>query len=166
MQRTSKIMKQASSTPIIKKKLTEEEIKDLHQELTTKDHMIPLEQLCEKLNTDIVNGLTQEEAKNILHRVGPNSLTPPKVTPEYIKFLKCMFHGFAGLLWGCAALCYILYGLSMVLEGTGGGIEWLGVIITLICLISGICAYVQESKNTKVSILLYNFVFVTLCDLH
>ncbi|XP_034187714.1 sodium/potassium-transporting ATPase subunit alpha [Osmia lignaria lignaria] len=150
MQRASKIMRQASSTPIIKKKLTEEEIEDLHQELNTKDHMIPLEQLCEKLNTDIVNGLTQEEANNVLHRVGPNSLTPPKVTPEYIKFMKCMFHGFAGLLWGCALLCYILYGLSMGLEGTGGGIEWLGVIITLICLISGICAYIQESKNTKI----------------
>ncbi|XP_076389170.1 sodium/potassium-transporting ATPase subunit alpha-2 isoform X2 [Megachile rotundata] len=123
MQIAAEIMKHTNSAPITKKRLTVGEIEDLHQELRTEDHMIPLEQLCHKLNTDVDNGLTEEE---------------------------CMFHGFAGLLWGCAFLCLILYGLSMLLEGTGGGIEWLGVIIILICLLSGICAYVQESKNTKV----------------
>ncbi|KOC67548.1 Sodium/potassium-transporting ATPase subunit alpha [Habropoda laboriosa] len=141
---------QSSHTQITKKKLTHEELIDLQQEFITHDHVIPLEQLCEKLNTDPTTGLTEEQAKDILLDVGPNALTPPKVTPEYIKLLKCMVHGFAGLLWVCSILCYILYGISMLMEGTGGGIEWLGIIITLICLISGFSAYIQESKNTKV----------------
>lgn len=136
---------------IVQKRLTENELKDLQEELVTDDHVIPLEKLCQKLNTDERNGLTEEEAEKVCQIVGLNALTPPKVTPEYIKFLKCMFHGFAGLLWACSLLCYILYGISMIIEGTGGGIQWLGMIITAICLISGFAAYIQEGKNTKVS---------------
>ncbi|XP_076626181.1 sodium/potassium-transporting ATPase subunit alpha-B [Colletes latitarsis] len=152
IQLTSKmsVVSQATSSQLVKKRLTDDEIKDLHQELSTKDHMISLEQLCEKLNTNLAKGLTEEEANNVFLRVGPNALTPPKVTPEYIKFIKCMFHGFATLLWACSALCFLLYGISILVEGTGGGNEWLGLIIALICIISGVFAYIQESKNTKV----------------
>ncbi|XP_076242819.1 sodium/potassium-transporting ATPase subunit alpha [Calliopsis andreniformis] len=139
-----------STIQVVKRKLTEDEIRDLQQELSTNDHTIPLQKLCEKLNTDAVKGLTEEAAQNLLLLEGPNALSPPKVTPEYIKFLKCMFHGFASLLWICSALCFILYGVSVLIEDTGGGIEWVGLIITFICLISGIFAYIQESKNTKV----------------
>lgn len=139
-----------SASQISRKKLTGEEIKNLQQELITQDHMIPLEQLCVKLNTNVASGLTNEEAEKLLLEVGPNALTPPKVTPEYIKFLKCMFHGFAGLMWACSLLCYLLYGISMATEGESGGIEWLGIIIMIICLFSGFCAYIQETKNTKV----------------
>lgn len=139
-----------SVNQITGKKLTGEEIRNLQQELITQDHMIPLEQLCVKLNTNVVTGLTNEEAENLLLEVGPNALTPPKVTPEYIKFIKCMFHGFAGLMWACSLLCYLLYGISMATEGESGGIEWLGIIIMIICLFSGFCAYIQETKNTKV----------------
>ncbi|XP_076670868.1 sodium/potassium-transporting ATPase subunit alpha-4 isoform X2 [Andrena cerasifolii] len=133
-----------------KKRLTKNELLDLQKELVTQDHTIPLEKLCEKLNTDRVNGLTEEQAQKILLEKGPNALTPPKITPEYIKFIKCMFHGFATLMWVCSALCFILYGISMLAEDTGGGIEWVGLIITCTCLISGVFAYVQESKNLKV----------------
>lgn len=135
---------------IHKKKLTAQEIQDLHQELETIDHFIALESLCEKLNTNVEMGLTEEQASNIFLRDGPNILTPPKVTPEYIKFIKCMFHGFAALLWVCAALCFILYLITYLSDEPDTGIAWLGVIIVIICIISGVFAYIQESKNTKV----------------
>ncbi|XP_076750560.1 sodium/potassium-transporting ATPase subunit alpha isoform X1 [Xylocopa sonorina] len=146
----SKILHRVHSNVVVKKKLTDDEIKDLQQELRTKDHIIPLERLCEKLDTDPILGLTEEKAKEIYHIIGPNALTPPEVTPEYIKFIKCLFHGFAALLWACSLLCFILYGISMLMEGTGGGIEWLGLIILGICLFSGCSSYIQESKNIKV----------------
>lgn len=133
------------------KKLTESELKALQEELHTLDHMIPLEELCQKLNTHTQYGLTEEEADRLYREVGPNTLTPPKVLPEYIKFIKCMFHGFASLLWACALLCFVLCGVSLLTEGVTGGSEWLGFIITLICLFSGIAAYVQETKTTKVN---------------
>lgn len=151
LQKATKLLQGSPSSQIVKKKLTDDEIRDLQQELTTKDHMIPLAQLCVKLNTDATNGLTEKQAAEILLKVGPNALTPPKVTPEYIKFIKCMFHGFAGLLWACSILCYILYGISMATQGSGDGVEWLGLIITAICIFSGVFAYKQESKSTKVN---------------
>lgn len=146
----SKILQKVTVTPL-EKKLTESELIALQEELHTLDHIIPLEELCEKLNTHIQYGLTEEEAERILHEIGPNALTPPKVLPEYIKFIKCMFHGFATLLWACAILCFVLCGISLLTEGVTGGSEWLGFIITLICLFSGIAAYVQETKTTKVN---------------
>lgn len=130
-----------------KKKLTEEEINDLHHELETVDHLIPLHKLCEKLKTNLNKGLRHSEAAEIILRNGPNALSPPKMTPEFIKFLKCMYGGFAVLLWVCAILCFILYGVSIVTEDPhGNGIEWFGVIIIVICIISGLFAYTQESK--------------------
>lgn len=135
-----------STMRIEKKKLTDDEIEDLHHELETVDHMIDLGRLCEKYNTNATTGLTNERAEHILERDGPNAISPPKVTPEYIRFLKCMCGGFAALLWSCALLCFILYAIDTEDEGT----QWFGVIIVGICTISGLFAYYQESKNSKV----------------
>ncbi|XP_012215683.1 sodium/potassium-transporting ATPase subunit alpha-like [Linepithema humile] len=139
-----------SSIHLHKKKLTEQEIQELHQELETVDHLVPLDTLCERLNTDTKVGLTEEQVRQVFSRDGPNALTPPKVTPEYIKFFKCMFHGFAALLWVCATLCFVLYAVTCFTHEPDIGIVWLGIIIVLICLTSGAFAYIQEAKNTKV----------------
>lgn len=130
--------------------MTQEEIQELHEELETTDHMIPLERLCEKLNTNPETGLTMEMAGEILERDGPNALSPPKVTPEYIKFIKCMFHGFATLLWICATLCFILYITTYAMSEPDIGIVWLGIIIVMICITSGVFAYIQEMKNIRI----------------
>lgn len=122
----------------------------MHHELETVDHVIALNILCAKLNTHSKMGLTEEQARAIFLRDGPNALSPPKVTPEYIKFIKCMFHGFALLLWICAVLCFILYLITYLMHEPDVGITWLGIIIILICLTSGIFAYIQETKNIKV----------------
>ncbi|KYQ48574.1 Sodium/potassium-transporting ATPase subunit alpha [Trachymyrmex zeteki] len=140
----------ASTIHLHKKKLTEEEIQELHQELETIDHVITLEILCERLGTNAETGLTNEQARKTRERDGPNALSPPKITPEYIKFFKCMFHGFAALLWVCAILCFILYAVTHFMHEDDIGIAWLGIIIVMICIISGVFAYIQESKNIKV----------------
>ncbi|XP_011631626.1 sodium/potassium-transporting ATPase subunit alpha-like [Pogonomyrmex barbatus] len=142
--------KSISATHLHKKKLTEQEIQELHQELETVDHIIALEALYERLGTNAETGLTKEQACRIMERDGPNALSPPKVTPEYIKFFKCMFHGFASMLWICAVLCFILYAVTHWTREVDIGIAWLGIIIVLICITSGVFAYIQESKNIKV----------------
>ncbi|XP_011172179.1 sodium/potassium-transporting ATPase subunit alpha-B [Solenopsis invicta] len=147
------VVHQPSTRPSVvhKKKLTEQEIQELHQELETDSHVISLKALYERLGTNAHTGLTREQADKILERDGPNALSPPKVTPEYIKFLKCMFHGFASLLWVCAILCFVLYGVThLTHEEDDVGIAWLGIIIVTICITSGVFAYIQESKNIKV----------------
>ena len=56
------------------------------QQSTYKDeHTMPLEKLAEQLDTNMETGLVEAEAKMRLERDGPNSLTPPKKTPEWLK---------------------------------------------------------------------------------
>lgn len=63
-----------------------------------------------------LQGLTYAVATRNLARDGPNALTPPKTTPEWVKFCKQLFGGFALLLWVGAALCFIAYGVTAARE--------------------------------------------------
>ena len=62
-----------------------------------------------------------EHARFVLERDGPNELTPPKTTPEWLKFCKQLFGGFAMLLWIGAVLCFIAYSIqSSAMENVPG----------------------------------------------
>lgn len=54
--------------------------------------------------------MTDDKYKEIFAREGPNRLTPPKTTPEWIKFCRQLFGGFSTLLWVGAILCFIAFG--------------------------------------------------------
>lgn len=58
-------------------------------------------------------GLTDQQAAERLLRDGLNALSPPKTTPEWVKFCKQMFGGFAMLLWIGAALCFIAHAITV-----------------------------------------------------
>lgn len=58
-------------------------------------------------------GLTAAKARENLERDGLNALTPPKSTPEWVKFCKQLFGGFALLLWIGALLCFLAYGIQV-----------------------------------------------------
>jgi len=60
--------------------------------------------------------LTSARAAEILARDGPNSLTPPPTTPEWVKFCRQLFGGFSLLLWIGAILCFLAYGIQSVME--------------------------------------------------
>lgn len=59
-------------------------------------------------------GLTSAKAAEVFERDGPNALTPPKTTPEWIKFCKLLFGGFSLLLWIGSVLCFFSYILEAV----------------------------------------------------
>lgn len=80
------------------------------------EHKIPLTELVARLSTSIEVGLTSAKAKEFLLRDGPNALTPPKTTPEWIKFCRQLFGGFALLLWIGAFLCFFAYGIQSTSE--------------------------------------------------
>lgn len=67
----------------------------------------------------LVQGLSSIRAAELLARDGPNVLTPPKQTPEIIKFLKQMVGGFSILLWIGAILCWIAYGIQYANDNSG-----------------------------------------------
>ena len=64
----------------------------------------------------VLQGMTAAKAAEILERDGPNALTPPKQTPEWLKFLKQLFGGFSMLLWIGALLCFLAYGIRVFRE--------------------------------------------------
>ena len=56
------------------------------QQSTYKDeYTLPLEKLAEQLDTNVKMGLVESEAKLRLERDGPNLLSSPGKTPEWLK---------------------------------------------------------------------------------
>lgn len=61
-------------------------------------------------------GLSSARAAELLARDGPNALTPPPTTPEWVKFCRQLFGGFSILLWIGAILCFLAYGIQAAME--------------------------------------------------
>lgn len=74
--------------------------------------------LCESY---VPQGLTHSKAQEILARDGPNALTPPPTTPEWVKFCRQLFGGFSILLWIGAILCFLAYGIQAGTEDDPSG---------------------------------------------
>ena len=66
------------------------------------------------LNVNAPQGLTTNAAKANFIKYGPNRLTPPKQTSEWIIFMRNVFSYFGILLWIGATLCFIAYGIQVI----------------------------------------------------
>uniref|UniRef100_A0A8V5HDF5 Sodium/potassium-transporting ATPase subunit alpha n=1 Tax=Melopsittacus undulatus TaxID=13146 RepID=A0A8V5HDF5_MELUD len=91
------------------------------------------------------------KAAQVLARDGPNALTPPKATPEIVKFLKQMIGGFSILLWIGAVFSWISFGIQLA-QGAESPFDnlYLGVVLALVVILTGIFAYYQEAKSTNI----------------
>ncbi|KAL3887026.1 hypothetical protein ACJMK2_026982 [Sinanodonta woodiana] len=134
-----------------KKTAKKERMDELKQELDMDEHKIPANELYARLGTDPDMGLSPEMAREILHRDGPNELTPPKTTPEWVKFCKQMFGGFSLLLWIGAILCYIAYSIQAgAMENAPGDNLYLGIVLTAVVVVTGCFSYYQEAKSSRI----------------
>lgn len=134
-----------------KKGEKKDKLDDLKQELEMEWHKIPLDDLESKLNTDLTKGHTQEKADELFERDGPNALTPPPTTPEWVKFCKQLFSGFALLLWIGSILCFITYGIKVAtIEEPEKDDLYLGVVLATVVIITGCFSYYQEAKSSKI----------------
>ncbi|CAL8111928.1 unnamed protein product [Orchesella dallaii] len=132
-------------------KKKEKDLDNLKQELDTDDHKVPMEELCRRLHTNTDTGLTNARAKENFDRDGPNALTPPKTTPEWVKFCKNLFGGFALLLWIGAVLCFVAYAIQAgTYEDASKDNLYLGAVLAIVVIITGIFSYYQESKSSKI----------------
>ncbi|KAL5105919.1 Sodium/potassium-transporting ATPase subunit alpha [Taenia crassiceps] len=133
------------------KKDAKKDLNELKQELAMDEHQISLDELYARLGTNPDTGLTSEQAKTRLDRDGPNALTPPKTTPEWVKFCKNMFGGFSLLLWIGAVLCFIAHGiLAGVQENPTNDNLYLGIVLAAVVVVTGCFSYYQESKSSKI----------------
>ncbi len=130
---TSELLKCNSPEEIISViKTGEEKAKPSYKNLTAN-------QFAFELQTDIVNGLTEAEAKHRYHQFGPNQIENNKSTPFYYKLLKNFFSFFAILLWSAAGLCFI----------PGVDMPQLGYAIIIVVILNGIFSFLQESRSDK-----------------
>jgi len=134
-----------------KKSAKKEEMADLKRELEMTEHSKDLNELMSEYETTVEKGLTKAKAASNLERDGPNALTPPKQTPEWVKFCKQLFGGFSMLLWVGAILCFFAYGIRTVREEDPGQDElYLGIVLAVVVIITGCFAYYQEAKSSKI----------------
>ena len=73
------------------------QITKLKSNVELTDHTEELQQLLERLGVNPSTGLSSAEVNRLLKEKGSNSLTPPKQTPTWVKFLKELT-GFFSLL--------------------------------------------------------------------
>ncbi|CAG6014977.1 unnamed protein product [Menidia menidia] len=134
-----------------KKKGGTRDMEDLKKEVPITEHKMSIEEVSRKLQTDIVQGLTNAKAAEFLIRDGPNALTPPPTTPEWVKFCRQLFGGFSVLLWLGAILCFLAYAIQAATEDDPAGDNlYLGIVLTAVVVITGCFSYFQEAKSSKI----------------
>ncbi|KAK5891457.1 hypothetical protein CgunFtcFv8_018708 [Champsocephalus gunnari] len=126
-------------------------MEELKKEVDLDDHKLTLDELHRKYGTDLARGLSNARAKEILLRDGPNALTPPPTTPEWVKFCRQLFGGFSMLLWIGALLCFLAYGIQAASEDEPANDNlYLGVVLSAVVIITGCFSYYQEAKSSKI----------------
>ncbi|CAG2175196.1 unnamed protein product, partial [Oppiella nova] len=118
---------------------------DLSKELTITEHMYTLEELADKLHTNIDSGITDTEAQIRHERDGPNAFSPPKLTPAWVLYLKEMTTGFAIIIWLASIASFICYGIDLVPQ-----YYYLGIVLALVVLITGTYSYSQQASSSKI----------------
>ena len=114
-------------------------------------HKISAEELFRRYGVNPERGHTAASAKAAYEKHGPNALTPPPTTPEWVKFLQALFGGFAMLLWLGAVLCFVAYTIqATTMEQPPDDNLYLGIVLTAVVVITGIFSYYQESKSSKI----------------
>jgi len=123
----------------------------LKQELELDVHKVSWDELCKRFNTNLENGLTSEGVEEGKKKYGLNALTPPPTTPEWVKFCNNLFGGFALLLWFGAILCFIAYSIqASAYEEPPDDNLYLGIVLSVVVIVTGIFSYYQESKSSKI----------------
>merc|ERR1712001_39043 len=126
-------------------------LNELKQELEIDVHRVSVDELCKRFNSNIEDGLTDDQVAKGIAEHGKNQLTPPKTTPEWVKFCQCLFSGFAMLLWFGAILCFLAYGIqASAYEEPPDDNLYLGIVLSAVVTVTGILSYYQEAKSAKI----------------
>ncbi|MHA7240406.1 cation-translocating P-type ATPase [Arthrobacter sp. TMS1-12-1] len=87
--------------------------------------------------TTTVTGLSTADAARLLAVDGPNLLPQTHTVPRWRVFAAEFTHFFAVMLWVAAALAFV------------AGMPQIGVAVTIVVIINGVFAYVQEARAER-----------------
>ena len=125
-------------------------MENLKQELELDVHTVEIEELYKRFGSG-ERGLNKSTAEANFSKYGPNALTPPPTTPEWVKFCQNLFGGFAMLLWIGAILCFVAYSIqATAYEEPPDDNLYLGIVLTAVVIVTGVFSYYQESKSSKI----------------
>ncbi|XP_013868506.1 sodium/potassium-transporting ATPase subunit alpha-2 [Austrofundulus limnaeus] len=134
-----------------KRKKKDKDLDELKKEVALDDHKISVEDVGRRYGVDLVRGLNNATAAEILARDGPNALTPPPTTPEWVKFCRQLFGGFSILLWIGAILCFLAYSIQAATEDEPVNDNlYLGVVLAAVVIVTGCFSYFQEAKSSRI----------------
>lgn len=77
--------------------------------IKTDAHIIPLKNLVERFNSDLINGLTNDMVTQHRTTFGQNKLTPSRPPSLIWMFIKQLLIGFNGLLWIATLFAFLSY---------------------------------------------------------
>jgi sodium/potassium-transporting ATPase subunit alpha len=138
-----------------KKKIIENDLNELKKEVKMDEHVIDIPKLLERLSTNSKTGLADFERQIRLKYYGPNRLTPPKKTPEIVKFLKELVSFFAILLWIGAALSIIGFLIDPARDFSN---LYIGLVLVFVIVVSGAFSYFQNRTSSNVMKKFQNFL--------
>merc|ERR1711981_1343230 len=126
-------------------------LNELKQELEIDVHRVSVDELCKRFNSNVGEGLTDDQVAKGIAEYGLNALTPPPTVPEWVKFCQCLFSGFAMLLWFGAILCFLAYGIqASAYEEPPDDNLYLGIVLSAVVTVTGVFSYYQEAKSAKI----------------
>lgn len=124
---------------------TEFRLEQLRKEHPTDDHLISVEQLCDRYQTSFKKGLSDETAQELLKKNGLNQLTPAETKSRLRLFLGHLFGGLSAILWIGAVLCIVSYCISHNMEDVSSlVIQTLNFIFFVSSDILGMHSYIGQ----------------------
>ncbi|KAE9013146.1 Sodium/potassium-transporting ATPase subunit alpha [Phytophthora fragariae] len=117
---------------------------DAKRELVMTEHKQSPAEIFADLGSDPVNGMTTHDVHGRQEVEGLNRLTPPKQTPEIVKYIRELTGLFSMLLWVGGALCILIYGL----QGDPNNL-YLGIVLFLVVVITGTFSYFENAKSSN-----------------
>ncbi|XP_045526223.1 sodium/potassium-transporting ATPase subunit alpha-like [Pieris brassicae] len=128
----------------------------LKEESHSGDHFLSPAQLEVVFRTNIITGLTEVFAKEMLDTYGPNKLKELKGNSYWKIFRHNLFGWFQCVLWCGAILNFVGYFFSDTLDSgdssghSGKEYLYLGCVITATIVGTGLFGFYQEAKNMAV----------------
>ncbi|KAM3718328.1 Sodium/potassium-transporting ATPase subunit [Dirofilaria immitis] len=121
------------------------------KEVEMKEHQIPVDELCAQLGANVNVGHTEEKANQLLKDYGMNMLTPPKKRSEILAALRYLFVGFNFLLW-LGSIASIISYIIEYRQNVDAKLDnlYMGIVLAIVVVITGLFAYYQEYKSSKI----------------
>lgn len=119
----------------------------LRKDVDFVEHTWDEDKLYAHFGCTLENGLSSERVLENRAKYGENRLTPPEVTPWYIKFLMQFKNFFALLLLGGGVLCFVGYAIDSEKDQTN---LYLGVVLFTVVMITATFSFLQEAKSEAI----------------